>query len=209
MKLLAICTGSAERLPGKSYRTGIYKAPVNAAMMIDTLGVVGDAVCNRKHHGGPDQAILLEGTLTLDWWAAELGRDLPFGTFGENLVIDGLDNRDVAVGDRLRIGEVILEATCPRSPCNTLAARMEDRQFAKRFLRAARPGIYCRVIRQGTVSPGVPVEYEPYAGERVLLSELLATLGRNLAENERARFLAAPIGTRLRAMFEAGAQPER
>lgn len=209
MKLLAICTGSAERLPGKSYRTGIYKAPINAAMMIDTLGVVGDAVCNRKHHGGPDQAILLEGTLTLDWWAAELGRDLPFGTFGENLVIDGLDNRDVAVGDRLRFGEVILEATCPRSPCNTLAARMEDRQFAKRFLRAARPGIYCRVIRPGMVSPGVAVDYEPYAGERVLLPELLATLGRNLAANERERFLAAPIGTRWRAGFEAGAQPER
>jgi MOSC domain-containing protein YiiM len=209
MKLLAICTGSAERLPGKSYRTGIYKAPVNAAVMIDQLGLVGDAVCNKKHHGGPDQAILLEGAGTLDWWAAELGHDVPFGTFGENLVIDGLDNRDVAVGDRFHVGEVILEATCPRSPCNTLAARMKDPKFAKAFLDAGRPGIYCRVIRQGMVAPGDLVDRAPYTGERILLPELLSTLGRSLAASEKARFLAAPIGTRWRATFDAMAQPQR
>lgn len=209
MKLLAICTGSPERLPGKSFKTGIYKTPVNAGMMMDALGLVGDAVCNKKHHGGPDQAILLEGALTLDWWAAELARDLPFGTFGENLVIDGLDNRDVAVGDRFHIGEVILEATCPRSPCNTLATRMDDRQFAKRFLRAARPGIYCRVIRQGMVWPEDPVDHEPYTGERLLLPELLSTLERRPSDRERARFLAAPIATRWRANFEGVTQPER
>jgi MOSC domain-containing protein YiiM len=208
MKLLAICTGSPERLPGKSYRTGIYKAPINTAVMIDKLGLVGDAVCNKKHHGGPDQAILLEGASTLDWWAAELGRDLPFGTFGENLVIGGLDNRDVAAGDRFHIGGVVLEATCPRSPCNTLAARMEDRQFPKRFFTAARPGIYCRVIRPGMVEPQEPVDHESYAGNRVLLPELLSALGKNLADRERARFLAAPIGARLREAFEA-LQPER
>ncbi len=61
MKLLAICLGRPEKLPGKSFKTGIYKSPVNAAVMIDRLGLVGDAVCNTKHHGGEDQAILLEG----------------------------------------------------------------------------------------------------------------------------------------------------
>jgi MOSC domain-containing protein YiiM len=202
MKLLAICLGRPEKLPGKSFKTGIYKSAVNTAVMIDSLGLVGDAVCNTKHHGGEDQAILLEGSLTLDWWAAELGRDLAPGTFGENLIVEGLDNRDVAVGDRFHIGEVVLEATCARSPCNTLAVKMGDPTFVKTYMSAARPGIYCRVIKPGTVSAGEPARHELYAGERVTIAEMLAAVGKNLSEAERARFLGAPIGRRWRPVFE-------
>jgi MOSC domain-containing protein YiiM len=202
MKLLAICIGRPEKLPGKSYKTGIYKTAVNSAMMIDRLGLVGDAVCNKEHHGGEDQAILLEGSLTLDWWAAALGRDLPPGTFGENLIIEGLDNRDVAVGDRLHIGEVILEASCARSPCNTFAVKMGDPTFLKAYTKAARPGIYCRVITPGMVSPGDPVRHELYVGERVAIWEMLAALGKRLSDADKARFLAAPIGSRWRPTFE-------
>jgi MOSC domain-containing protein YiiM len=203
MKLLAICIGQAQRLAGKSYKTGIDKTPVNAPVMIDPLGLVGDAVCNKKHHGGPDQAILLEGSLTLDWWAKELGREVPFGMFGENLVIDGLDNRDVAVGDRFQVGDVTFEATCPRSPCNTLAAKMGDLKFLKIFFKAARPGIYCRVIRPGIVSVGEAVRHEPYAGERVSMPHLLASVATRPSDAEIARFLAVPIGDRWRSKFEA------
>ncbi|WP_105402296.1 MOSC domain-containing protein [Neorhizobium sp. T7_12] len=202
MKLLAVCLGRPERLPGKSFKTGIYKSAVKAAVMVDSLGLVGDAVCNTKHHGGEDQAILLEGSLTLDWWAAALGRDFSPGTFGENLTIEGLDNRDVAVGDRFHIGEVVLEATCARSPCNTLAVKMGDPKFLKTYTKAGRPGIYCRVITPGMVSPGDLVRHEPYTGERVMVAEMLAAVGKNLSVAERARFLAAPIGRRWRPMFE-------
>ncbi len=201
MKLLAICVGQAERSPGKSYKTGIYKTPVNRPVLIDQLGLVGDAVCNKKHHGGLDQAILIEGSLTLDWWAAKLGHDLPFGTFGENLVIEGLDNRDAAVGDRFHIGEIVLEATSPRSPCNTLSARMSDRGFSRTFLEAGRPGIYCRVITPGALCAGDIVKREFYAGERVQISELLASMGRKVPDPERVRFLSAPLGSRWRQRF--------
>jgi MOSC domain-containing protein YiiM len=203
MKLLAICMGSAQRLTGKSYKSGIHKVPVHGPVMIDPFGLVGDAVCNKKHHGGPDQAILVEGSLTLDWWAAELGRPMPFGMFGENLVIEGLDNRDVAAGDRFEVGDVTLEATSPRSPCNTLAVKMGDAKFPKAFFKAGRPGIYCRVLQQGVIHPAAPVQHHPYAGDRVLLAELLAAIGKHPSDGQRARFLAAPIGTRLRAMFDA------
>ncbi len=205
MKLLAICIGHAERLPGKSYRTGIYKTPVNGPVLIDELGLVGDAVCNKKHHGGPDQAILLEGSLTLDWWAAELGRDLPFGTFGENIVIEGLDNRDVAVGDRFHQGDVVLEATSPRSPCNTLSARMGDPGFSRAFLKAGRPGIYCRVIKPGALHAGDSVRHDFRAGERVPLHDLLASMGRKLSEAEKTRFLSVPLGRRWRERFQGTA----
>ncbi|MBW9088393.1 MOSC domain-containing protein [Rhizobium wenxiniae] len=201
MKLLAICIGQAERLPGKSYKTGIYKTQVTGSVLIDEFGLVGDAVCNKKHHGGPDQAVLLEGSVTLDWWRAELGQAVPFGTFGENLVIEDLDNRDVAVGDQFHLGDVVLEATSPRSPCNTLSARMSAPGFSRAFLKAGRPGIYCRVIKPGTLHAGDSVRREFHAGDRVPVSDLLASIGRKVSEAEKSRFLSVPLGSRWRERF--------
>lgn len=202
MKLTAICVGQATRLAGKSYKTGIGKQPVSAPVMIDAHGLIGDAVCNTKHHGGPDQAVLIEGSLTLDWWAKRLGQPMPPGTFGENLVIEGLDNRDVAVGDRFVVGEVVVEAASARIPCNTLATRMSDPRFAALYNEAARPGIYGRVISGGVLETGQAVAIEPYRGERIAIAEMLGVMAKSLSETHRRRFLAAPIGIRVRTLLE-------
>lgn len=79
---------------------------------------------------------------------------------------------------------------------------MGDPTFVKTYKNGGRPGIYCRVIQPGMVSPGDPVRHEPYAGERVTIAEMLAAVGKRLSDSERARFLAAPIGRRWRPVFE-------
>ena len=205
MKILAVCIGAAEKLPGKSYRTGINKHAVGGPVLIDATGVAGDAVCNAKHHGGPDQAVYVEGSVTLDWWSRELGRRLEPGAFGENLVIEGLDNTQAAVGDRLIAGDLVLEVTSARIPCSTFAAKMGDPKFVKRYTQAGRPGIYCRVLKGGAASAGLPVDYRPYTGARVTMPEMMATFGRKLPADDRNRFLAAPIHHKLRALLEAQA----
>jgi MOSC domain-containing protein YiiM len=205
MKILAVCIGSAERLPGKSYKTGIYKHAVGGSVLVDAEGLVGDAICNRKHHGGVDQAVYIEGSLTLDWWSAELGRTIEPGMFGENLVIEGLDNTTVTVGDRFIAGDLVLEVTAARIPCATFAARMDDPKFVKRYTQAGRPGIYCRVIRAGTAKAGEAVELQPFQGERVTMPEMMATFGKRLSPEDRARYLAAPIHYKLRNTLEAQA----
>jgi MOSC domain-containing protein YiiM len=202
MKILAVCTGSAERLPGKSYKTGINKHPLNAAVLVDAQGLVGDAICNRKYHGGIDQAVYVEGSLTLDWWSAELGRTVEPGTFGENIVIEGLDNRTVSAGDRFIAGDLVLEVTSARIPCATFAAKMGDPKFVKRYTKAGRPGIYCRVLQPATLVAGQPVDYVPFDGEKVTMPEMMETFGRRLSENDRRRYLAAPIHHKLRAVLE-------
>ncbi|MCS4093028.1 MOSC domain-containing protein [Rhizobium sp. BK176] len=202
MKILAVCIGSAERLPGKSYKTGIYKHPISGSVLVDAEGLVGDAICNRKHHGGVDQAVYLEGSLTLDWWSTELGRPVEPGTFGENIVIDGLDNRIVCVGDRFIADDLVLEVTSARIPCATFAARMGDPGFVKRYTKAARPGIYCRVLNGGAIAAGMPVEHLRYGGEKVTIPEIIATFGKVLAPRDRDRYLAAPIHYKLRDILE-------
>lgn len=199
MKILAVCRGSAEKLPGKSYKTGINKHSVNSAVLVDAAGLIGDAVCNRKHHGGIDQAVYVEGSVTLDWWSAELGRPIEPGTFGENIVISGLDNRIVCVGDRLIAGDLVLEVTSARIPCATLAAKIGDPKFVKRYTLAGRPGIYCRVLEPGSVAAGTPVDYLPFDGAKVTMPEMMATFGSTLSAEDRARYLAAPIHFKLRA----------
>jgi MOSC domain-containing protein YiiM len=201
MKIIAVCTGQAERMPEKSYKTGIFKHPVEAGVMVDTEGLIGDAICNRKHHGGPDQAVYGMGAIDLDWWSKELGRTIEPGTFGENLVIEGIDSRKIAVGDRFETETVTLEVTSARIPCATLTRRMDDPAFAQRFLKAGRPGFYCRVLRDGALQAGDAVSYHAYSGAPVTMPELLKTFGKNLSDEDRARYLAAPINQKLRAML--------
>ncbi|MDB5526258.1 MAG: hypothetical protein JWM58_4021 [Rhizobium sp.] len=206
MKLLAVCIGSARPTPGRvSSKTGIFKLPVDHPVMIGREGLAGDRIVNRKHHGGPDQAVYIEGSIDLDWWTEDLGMPVAPGTFGENLVIEGLDNRQVAVGDRFEIGDILLEITSARIPCSTFALRMDDPKFVKRYTKAGRPGAYARVLREGTLRSGDEVRLLPYAGERVTMPELMRTYGHKLEGEERARYLAAPIHCKLRNFLEGDA----
>src|SRR5436190_1625571 len=54
-------------------------------------GVVGDEICDRRHHGGDDQAVYAYAREDLDGWQDELGRELSGGLFGENLTTSGVD----------------------------------------------------------------------------------------------------------------------
>ena len=204
MKILAVCLGRPEILPGKKYKTGINKLAIQGPIMVDAEGLVGDAILNRKHHGGVDQAVYIEGSIDLDWWQAELGRDLPYGTFGENLVIEGLESAMLAAGDRLAIGEVLLEVTSARIPCATFAAKMDEPTFVNRYTRAARPGAYARVLQGGMVEAGQAVEFKPWSGDRVTMREMMATFGRKLSDADRARYMAAPVHYKVRDAIRAG-----
>ena len=204
MKILAVCLGRPEILPGKKYKTGINKLAIQGPIMVDAEGLVGDAILNRKHHGGVDQAVYIEGSIDLDWWKSELGRELPYGTFGENLVVEGLENAMLAAGDRLVIGEVLLEITSPRIPCATFAAKMGEPTFVKRYTRAARPGAYARVLQGGMVEAGQAVTFQPWSGDRVTMREMMATFGRRLSDADRARYMAAPVHYKVTDAIRAG-----
>ena len=112
-----------------------------------------------RNHGGPDQAVYAYAREDLDFWAAQLGRPLGNGVFGENLTTEGIDVNGALIGERWRIGpEVILEASGPRIPCGTFQGWLAQAGWIKRFTQAARPGSYFRVIEPGEISAGDPVE---------------------------------------------------
>ena len=77
------------KLPPAGGGTAIDKQPAAGPVAVTADGLEGDGVGDTEHHGGPDQAVYAYGTADYTWWAHELGRSLPPGTFGENLTIDG------------------------------------------------------------------------------------------------------------------------
>jgi MOSC domain-containing protein YiiM len=200
--LLSINSGQAQHIPGYKPLTGIVKRPI-ASAEIERLGLAGDAICDRKHHGGADQAIYIYFADDYQFWADQLDRRIEPGTFGDNLTISGVEGRNVAIGDRFAIGPVLLEATYHRTPCMTFAAAMGDRTWVKRFHRANRPGAYCRVLVSGPVTSGMQVEYRPFSGERVTVSELMALDGINDLDHAfMRRALTTPIREKTRVKYE-------
>jgi MOSC domain-containing protein YiiM len=205
MKLMTINIGKEQTLtrPGKTEQTGIFKHPVDGPIQVTSLGIPDDFIGDTKNHGGPDQAIYIYGWADYEWWSNYLKRQMQPGLFGENLTIDTLKSAQFNIGDRLRIGQVILEVTAPRIPCGTLAGRMNIPAFAKQFRLAERPGLYCRVIHAGRLQAGDPVSVEKYAGDPVsLLDAMRDYYEPDLSEASIRRFLAAPISIRMRKKKE-------
>ena len=205
MRVLSVNTGRATAIENakSSGLTGIFKTPAAGPVAVTALGLAGDAICDTENHGGVDQAVYVYGQPDYDWWEAELGRPLPPGTFGENLTISELESAALAVGDRLHLREVVLEVTSPRIPCVTLAARMGDPAFARRFRHAERPGVYCRVIREGVVAAGEEARLEPFTGPRLGVLEMVRAFYANeWDEAKLRRHLAAPVAIRDRVDLE-------
>ncbi len=204
-RIESVNVGSELRADTDSSRTGIYKSPVAGAVQIGALGVEGDRIADLDSHGGPDQAVYCYLAEDYRWWSETLGTDLAPGSFGDNLTISGLAGEEIASGDRLVAGEVTLEVTAPRIPCNTLARRMQDSGFVKAFRQAERPGFYCRVVVPGALQAGTEVDYRKQTGDRVTMLEIYRAWfeRRTLAPEALKRMLSAPVAVRVRKDFEA------
>jgi MOSC domain-containing protein YiiM len=201
MRLISVNLGRERKIQRnhKTYRTGIFKEPVDGPVQIDAMGLAGDVIKDSKNHGGVDQAVYIYGGADYAWWENELDRELPPGTFGENLTISELESAEFQAGDRLQISEVVLEVTAPRIPCRTLAARMGDPQFIKKFRRAERPGLYCRVIQPGLVRAGESVTVQRYIGGTVSVLDMYRDFYEpDVTVAGLRRFLDAPIDIRSR-----------
>jgi MOSC domain-containing protein YiiM len=150
---------------GSEDRTAIDKRPVEGRVAVSVpgeaeVGLAGDQIYDRKHHGGPDQAIYAYAAEDRAWWAAELGREIPPGAFGENLTTERVDLTGAVIGERWQIGTdgVLLEVTAPRIPCRTFQGWMDEPHWVKRFTDHGAPGAYLRIVSPGTVCAGDQID---------------------------------------------------
>jgi MOSC domain-containing protein YiiM len=180
-RVRSVNVGALVDNPAKGNFTAIGKRPVGGAVWVSSprvlrgeSGLDGDAIGDSRHHGGTDQAVYALAREELDYWETELGRELPDGSFGENLTLSGADPDGALLGERWRIGaELVLAVTGPRIPCATFTRTMGTAGWAKRFNERGRPGAYLRVVAPGHVGAGDQVELVYRPSHRVSISMAL------------------------------------
>lgn len=197
-------------------RTSIDKRPVEGPVAARRLGLAGDQAADTAHHGGVDKAVYAFAREDLDRWAAELGQEIRDGQFGENLTTIGYDVNEAVVGERWRIGTALLEVCGVRIPCQSFKGWMgengyDDTGWLRRFTRANRPGPYLRVLQEGVLQAGDPIDvldrpahgvtvsrmFRALTTEPALMPELLAI--ENLAASPRRKLEKALGSARVAA----------
>jgi len=159
--LLSVNVGRPKQIAvrrGRPLMSAIGKAPVEGRVRVEGVNVAGDEQADRRVHGGPDKAVYAYAREDEQWWGEQLDREIPPGMFGENLTTEGLDVTGAVIGERWRIGSVVLEVAQPRIPCSKLGMRFGDLTMVKRFGEANRPGAYLRIISEGELGAGDEIE---------------------------------------------------
>ena len=119
---------------GRSVRTSIFKTPNDRRLRLTTLNLEGDEQSDLSVHGGVDKAVYVYPSEHYASWRRELPQiDFPWGTFGENLTIEGLLEEDVRIGDHLRVGSAEFVVTQPRMPCFKLGIRFGQPDILKQL----------------------------------------------------------------------------
>jgi MOSC domain-containing protein YiiM len=185
---------------GKPGRTAIDKQAVAGPTAIASLGLAGDEQADKENHGGGDQALYAYAREDLDWWTAQLGRELRSGLFGENITTVGIDVNSALIGETWRVGTTVVQITSPRIPCVTFQSWLDEPHWVKRFAAAGRPGAYLRVLTDGSIQAGDEIEVlgrpdvqvtvtesmQAFYGDRELLRRLLMVPGRGFKWDEIA-----------------------
>jgi MOSC domain-containing protein YiiM len=174
MRVISVNVGMPREVTwrGRTVLTGIFKDPVDSALPLRRLNFDRDGQADLTVHGGADKAVYAYPDEHYRPWAAQLGRDLTPGAFGENLTTEGLLEDSVHIGDEFRIGSARLVVTQPRMPCFKLGIRFGDPGMVKTFLQAGKPGIYFAVMEEGAVGPGDTIECIAENELRITVSEM-------------------------------------
>jgi len=162
----------AEWAGDASGRSGIDKRPVDGPVPLLTGGFAGDFIGDGARHGGPDQAVYAYAEEDAAWWSAEFGRSIRLGGFGENLTTYAVDVTGAVIGEQWQVGSALLQVTKPRTPCATFAGFWGVPDLIRRFTVRAAPGAYLRVLREGEVGAGDPVEVVDRPAHGVTIGEV-------------------------------------
>ena len=161
-EVLAVCL---------SEKKGTQKTAVPEAELREDWGVVGDA-----HAGHWHRQVSLLAFEAIDAFRKK-GAEVDFGAFGENLVVEGFDLKNLPVGTRFQVGECLLELSQIGKACHShcnIYKTMGD-------CIMPREGVFTVVLRGGKVKPGdkitmIPADPDrPYTAAVITLSDRAAS----------------------------------
>lgn len=131
-----------------SKEKGTVKEEVNEALLVEGLGLTGDA-----HAGFMHRQVSLLALEDIEKMKEKIPALRP-GSFAENITVKGFDTESLSVGDRLKVGEALLEVTQIGKECHS---KCEIYRITGDCIMPKK-GIFCAVIKGGTVKKGDKVK---------------------------------------------------
>ena len=154
-----------------SHIRGIQKSEVAEADLKVDWGIVGDAHAGNWHR----QVSLLSYEKIQEF--KEKGAEIVPGDFGENLIVEGYDFRNLPVGSRLAIGEAELEITQIGKECHNhceIYKAMGD-------CIMPREGGFAKVIKSGHITLGDTITLLPDNPDRPLTAAVITLSDKGAA----------------------------
>jgi MOSC domain-containing protein YiiM len=187
VKILRVSVGASRTvgINGRQVLTAIHKQPVEGPIHVRTMGLAGDEQADLSVHGGPSKAVYAYPSEHLAFWQTVRAQaqvslwdgPLPPGVIGENLLLQGLTEDQLWLGDQLVLPNCVLAVSEPRFPCFKFNASMGFKQAAKLMVQSGFCGSYMAVLRPGTLQSGDPITLQ--AGPReVNLRQLFRSRAR-------------------------------
>ncbi|MBP3853838.1 MAG: MOSC domain-containing protein [Erysipelotrichaceae bacterium] len=141
-KVIAVCT---------SEKRGVQKKEVDHIVLRAHWGIESDAHAGDWHR----QVSLLDLGKITDF--KNRGVDVDFGAFGENIITEGFDWRQIPVDTQIRIGDCVLALTQIGKECHDHCAIYH----AVGDCIMPREGVFTEVIKGGTIRKGDAISLLP------------------------------------------------
>lgn len=135
---------------GRTICSGIGKTEVGE-LKLSKQGILGDEVANHEAHGGLDRVVCLYPFEHYTYWANVLQKSLPMPAFGENLTATGMTEGEVCIGDIFKIGDVLLQVSQGRVPCDKISHYNGEKDFLRKVFETSLTGCFFRVLEEGTI----------------------------------------------------------
>lgn len=127
-----------------SEKKGTAKQNVGSVKLIEEFGIEGDAHAGKWH-----RQVSLLSYEKIEAFRAR-GAQVDEGAFGENLIIEGFDFKELPVGTRFKCNDVILEMTQIGKECHHGCAIFQTMGDCI----MPREGVFARVLHGGEIHAG-------------------------------------------------------
>lgn len=154
-----------------SEKRGTEKKPVAKAILKAGYGICGDAHAGKWHR----QVSLLSYDKVQEFNAR--GGQAGIGAFGENILVAGLDFKNLPVGTKFYCGEVVLRLTQIGKECHThcrIYQRVGD-------CIMPREGVFAEVLRGGVIQAGDEMTAVLPAADRPLTAAVMTLSDKGFA----------------------------
>ena len=154
--------------------SGIKKYPVLKAYLTKT-GFREDEQGDLLHHGGENKALFLFSAITYEKINSHFDNVFDITNmayFGENLILSNICEKDICIGDILKIGQTKVQVTQPRQPCWKLSANTNQKDMTNFIFNSGLTGWYAKVLEEGFICQNDEVILEKRVNSNLSIKKL-------------------------------------